>query len=114
MFTYIRYRKPRISKDLLFQSHTTIQLNKWDALEYRLCNQYHRNQDQSAIIRADGTREWWKDGREHREGDQPAIIYPSGTREWWKDGKYHREGDQPAYIDADGHREWWIDGKQIK
>ena len=41
--------------------------------------------DGPAIIREDGTMEWWKNGILHRE-DGPAIIYPNGNMEWYSNG----------------------------
>ena len=37
--------------------------------------------------RADGAREWRNaDGKLHRE-DGPAVVKPDGTQEWWRNGK---------------------------
>jgi len=41
--------------------------------------------DRPAIIRADGTQEWYKYGCLHRERG-PAIIHPDGTQEWFRKG----------------------------
>jgi len=54
-----------------------------------------------------------KDGRFHRDGDEPAVVKKDGTFEWYKHGKHHREGDKPAVIRPD-RLEWWIDGKRIR
>jgi hypothetical protein len=61
------------------------------------------------IERADGDREWYRDGKLHRE-DGPAVELADGSREWYRDGKLHRE-DGPAVERADGDREWYRDGK---
>jgi hypothetical protein len=38
------------------------------------------------VIHADGTQEWWHDGRRHRV-DGPAVIRADGTRMWYIRGK---------------------------
>jgi hypothetical protein len=67
--------------------------------------------DGPAIEHADGTRQWWVDGKRHRL-DGPAIEHTDGSREWYVDGKLHRL-DGPAYEDADGTREWFIEGEKL-
>ena len=83
-----------------------------DPIEYTLFGKYHRENDQPAIIRADGTKEWWYNGNCHRENDQPAIIYADGTKEWWHNGNRHRENDQPSVIYAKGSKSWWHNGNR--
>ena len=36
---------------------------------------------------ADGTRQWYLNGKLHREGDKPAREWADGTKEWWLNGK---------------------------
>ena len=74
----------------------------------------HREGDQPAKIYANGDQCWYKEGKMHRDGDQPAKINVDGTQERYKTGKHHRDGDQPAAIYADGSQEWWIEGTFIK
>ena len=74
----------------------------------------HKDGDLPAKIFADGTQMWYKKGKFHRERDQPAIIYADGYQEWWQEGKIHRDGDQPAIIRQDGIQEWWREGKYIR
>jgi hypothetical protein len=50
----------------------------------------------------------------HRENDLPAIIKANGTKQWYKDGKLHRENDLPAIEYANGTKYWYINGKKIK
>ena len=52
-----------------------------------------------AVLLADGTNEWWINGKLHRE-DGPAIEYPNGDKFWYKNGKRHRE-DGPAFERSD-------------
>lgn len=61
--------------------------------------QFHRDDDLPAVIREDGTKEWWYKGKRHRdyedhelnEADSDrigyAIEYPNGDGEWWLKGK---------------------------
>ena len=72
--------------------------------------QYHRDFG-PAIVRADGTQEWWRNGKRHRE-DGPAYV-SGGIQSWWRNDKRHRE-DGPALVWPDGTGEWWIDGKYIR
>ena len=60
---------------------------------------------------ADGTREWYKEGKLNRGGNLPAIECADGYRAWYKDGKWHRDGDLPAVERADGSRCWYKEGK---
>ena len=48
--------------------------------------------DMSACTeRADGTKEWWVNGKLHRE-DGPAVERADGSKAWWINGELHREG----------------------
>jgi len=49
--------------------------------------------------------------RLHREGDEPAIILANGSKYWYKNGQLHREGDEPAYINATGSEFWYKNGQ---
>jgi hypothetical protein len=59
---------------------------------------------------ADGTREWYKEGKLNRGGNLPAIECADGTRYWYKEGELHRDGDKPAVKYPNGTREWYKDG----
>jgi hypothetical protein len=48
----------------------------------------------------------------HRENDLPAIIRWNGTQEWYKNGKLHRDGDLPAIIGANRFQAWYKNGIQ--
>jgi|688.fasta_scaffold17838_17 hypothetical protein len=65
--------------------------------------------DGPAVEYADGSKEWFVNGKLHRT-DGPAIEWADGGRAWWLDGKLHRL-DGPAIEWADGGRAWWLDGK---
>jgi hypothetical protein len=52
------------------------------------------------------TAEWKdKDGRLHRD-DGPAVIKPDGTQEWYQHDERHRD-DGPAWIWPDGRQLWY-------
>ena len=80
--------------------------------EWRKNGQLHRDGDQPAVVRADGSKFWYKNGQVHRDGDQPAVVWAGGTKYWRKNGKLHRDGDQPAVVRVNGAKEWWKNGIQ--
>lgn len=57
--------------------------------------------DLPAIVRANGTRFWYKDGKLHRDNDLPAIVWANGKQEWGKEGKRHRDNDLPVVVYSD-------------
>jgi hypothetical protein len=64
----------------------------------------HR-EDGPAIEYADGSKEWYLNGKRHRE-DGPAIEYADGSKEWYLNGKRHRE-DGPA-LEYRGNKYWYL------
>jgi len=44
--------------------------------------------------------------------DGPAVEKANGTREWWVNGR-ERRLDGPAIEWADGDKEWFVKGKLI-
>ena len=72
-------------------------------------NILHR-EDEPAIIRLNGDKDWYVNGKRHRE-DEPAIIRSNGDKEWYLNGKKHRE-DGPATIYSNGYHEYWRNGVQ--
>ena len=77
-------------------------------------DQFHREGDQPAIIRDNGSQEWYTNGKLHRKNDKPAIIFSNGEMQWYKNGKAHRDDDRPAVIRANGGKEWWRNGEFVK
>src|SRR5690348_10093719 len=75
---------------------------------YNSDNQLHRDNDQPAIICADGSKCWYKNGQLHKDNDLPAIISAYGEKWWYKNGQHHRDNDQPAAIYADGTKEYYL------
>lgn len=78
--------------------------------EWYLHGRLHRD-DGPAFIRIDGTRGWYLHGRLHRENG-PAVIETDGTQTWCQHGKRHRN-DGPAVVKADGTQEWWWRGHMV-
>ena len=90
---------------------------------------YHREDKNAngnvlpAIIRADGSMSWCKEGKLHREDKDadgnvlPAVIWVNGSKFCCKEGKLHREDKDadgnvlPAKILANGSMFWYKDGK---
>ncbi|WP_217924500.1 hypothetical protein [Miltoncostaea oceani] len=67
--------------------------------------------DGPAIERPDGTSEWFRAGRRHRKDGLPAVEYrDQDNKEWWVKGKRHRD-DGPAVTGADGYQEFWQEGR---
>jgi hypothetical protein len=62
---------------------------------------FHR-EDGPAVVRANGTTEWWRHGNMHRVGG-PALEIADGGAQWWVNGQAHRE-DGPAYETSDGRQ----------
>ena len=46
----------------------------------------HRDGDEPAITDSQGSKGWYKDGAFHRIG-KPAVMNADGTTEWWINGK---------------------------
>lgn len=46
----------------------------------------HRGDDKPAVMRADGSKFWFKNGMRHRDDDKPAIEYASGVKYWYENG----------------------------
>jgi hypothetical protein len=81
-----------------------------DAERWYLNGELHRDEDEPAVIFADGARIWYKNGEIHRVG-APAVIYEDGSEFWYQNDHYHRE-DGPAVLYTDGTKEYWVNGKR--
>ena len=57
---------------------------------------------------ANGTKEWYIDGKRHRENG-PACEYSDNYKAWYKNDKLHRE-DGPAREYINGDKEYFING----
>jgi hypothetical protein len=67
--------------------------------------------DGPAIEHANGTNEWYRDGQLHRE-DGAAVEWPNGGKWWYRHGQRHRE-DGPAIEAADGTMHWYREGQKV-
>ena len=54
-------------------------------VEYRNAGGKLPREEGPAVVRPDGTKQWYRDGKRHRE-DGPAIVFPDGTEEWYRNG----------------------------
>lgn len=79
-----------------------------DGSEEWYINGKRHNNEGPAIKRVNGDKEWWYANMKHRL-DGPAIEHSSGHKEWWVSGKLHRR-DGPAIIYADGSETYFING----
>jgi len=64
-----------------------------------------------ALIRSNGTKEYYKNGKLHRLNG-PAVISNNGRKEWWVDGKPSRV-DGPAIEEPNGDHRWYLNGKRL-
>ena len=71
----------------------------------------HREGGLPAIIRSNGDKHWYVNGKRHQEGGLPAIINSNGYQAWYLNGKLHRE-DGPAFIYPNGTKYWCLNGVQ--
>jgi hypothetical protein len=51
---------------------------------------------------------WLKDGKSHRDDDEPAVVPADGTKFWYKEGVSHREKGLPAEIWTNGTKYWYV------
>jgi hypothetical protein len=66
--------------------------------------------EKAPVVLSTGVEQWSdENGQLHRERDLPAVIRPNGTKEWYKHGKRHRSNG-PAIIDAKGEGRWYKNG----
>lgn len=82
-----------------------------------LYDQIHRDEE-PAVVKADGTKIYYQNGKIHRELPLPAIIYPDGSRAWFVhgvevyltflDGQLH-SFDAPAVRFSDSSYEAWYE-----
>lgn len=75
-------------------------------------NVLHRDHDLPAVMKANGTMKWYRDGLLHRDGDKHAVYKIGHMYAWYVDGVPHRERDKPAivYVEA-GTYVWMIKGE---
>jgi len=78
--------------------------------EWYLNGKRHR-EDGHATELADGSKFWYLNGKRHRE-DGPAIELADGSKFWCINDSFHRE-DGPAAEWSDGSKLWYLDGKRL-
>ena len=78
---------------------------------YHRCDEYGNDVDLPAVVRWNGTREWYVNGKLHRDGDLPALERADGGKVWYVNGNCHRDGDLPAIEHAYGHKAWYKNGE---
>ena len=81
------------------------------SIEWKDENNWLHRDDGPALIKVDGTQEWYQHGELHRE-DGPAVIEADGRQYWYWHGKPHRE-DGPAWITPSGDQYWYWRGKAV-
>jgi len=95
------------------QKEQFIFVNEYGTKRYysdREMTKLHR-EDGPAYEDADGSREWFINGKRHRE-DGPAIEYADGSKAWYLNGERHRE-DGPAVEGNSRYKAWYINGEQL-
>ena len=73
----------------------------------------HRDNDLPAIEYANGSKEWYMNGKHHRENDLPAVEWYDGAKYWYINNEIHRENG-PASEFSDGGKAWYWHGKYIE
>lgn len=80
-----------------------------DGIKYYFNNNCQIHNDFGpAVIEADGSKYWYKNGLRHNVNG-PATIFSSGTKWWYKNDLRHNEYG-PAIIWVDDTKWWYIDG----
>ena len=62
-------------------------------------------------VAEDGSQMWLTTDKVFHREDGPALVRPDGSEEWYSYGKKHRNGG-PAFSDGYGRQEWWIMGER--
>lgn len=67
-------------------------------------------EDQGITDEYGTTRHFRGLGELHRDDGGPAVVWADGTRQWWQEGRMHRT-EGPAVVHDDGTDEWWVRGR---
>ena len=73
-------------------------------------NLVHQESAGGPEIDADGDKYWHNANGLYHRTDGPAVEWADGSKDWYIDGKRHRI-DGPAIEDAEGHKAWYVNGK---
>jgi hypothetical protein len=79
------------------------------SIEWKDENNWLHRDDGPALIKVDGTQEWYQHGELHRE-DGPAIVELDGWQSWYQHNKLHRD-DGPAMVMNSGEQYWYRHGE---
>jgi hypothetical protein len=91
----------------IYSTHSEVENLVGRVYIYTTYDSKHRDDDQPAVLRANGTRCWYQHGLKHRGDGKPAKVAANGTQIWYWRGLKHRDDDQPAIIFSDGTRHWY-------
>jgi hypothetical protein len=69
-------------------------------------------QTYKVIVDKDKNIRWYNDKDQLHRLDGPAVEYADGSKEWYVDGKLHRL-DGPAIEYTDGHKAWYVNGEDM-
>jgi len=72
--------------------------------------QHHSINNRPAITLKDGSKYWFKNGKNHRKYG-PASILGDGSKYWYQDGNIHNELG-PAFIHSAGQTRWYLEGRE--
>ena len=92
-------------------SMSKLNIGEYGALRWKNKDGELHRDNGPAIIRSNGTQQWFKNDKRHREGG-PAEINVNGDKLWYINGHLHRE-DGPALIRSNGDKFWYRDGVLI-
>ena len=89
----------------------TVEVNEERTLWFKEGTRTRHREDGPAVEYADGSKEWWLNGKRHRE-DGPAVEDASGSKIWYLNGEFHRE-DGPACEWADGDKWRYLNDNEL-
>jgi antitoxin component YwqK of YwqJK toxin-antitoxin module len=83
-------------------------------IEWVTCGElFLHREDGPAIERANGSKEWYLNGKLHRI-DGPAKEYADGSKEWYLNDKLHRIDGPAIELLNNTIQVWYLSGKQLK
>jgi hypothetical protein len=114
LFTYTKLMRKKVGFFLFDKLHRendqpAIEKETGDKEWYKN-GKLHRGNDKSAAD-ANGNKYWYINGELHRDNDKPALEYANGNKYWYKNGELHRDNDLPAREYVDGEKWWYKEGK---
>lgn len=64
-----------------------------------------------SFVTREGHRFSGIDNKLHSVGDEPAVVYADGTKWWYREGLIHRDNG-PAVVHPNGAQEWWLNNQR--